>query len=129
MDLPESPVRTTAKILALVVEDETAIRMEIADLLTDAGLEVLEAWSIATAIRQLERNDGIRLLFTGVNMAGGLDGFALARDARLRWPGVAIVVASAARPGPGDLPEDAHFIAKPFSAPLVIETVKVLTAG
>lgn len=128
MDQPEPPVRETGKVL--VVEDETVIRVETADLLTEAGFEVLEAWSVPTALRQLERHGGIRLLFTGASLPGGLDGFALARDVRRRWPGLPILVASGtARPGPGDLPEGARFIGKPFSAPQVLETVRALTAG
>lgn len=115
------------RITALVVEDETVIRMETADLLTDAGFDVLEAWNGATALRQLERRPEIGLLVTDVHMPGDLDGFGLSRLVAERWPAIALVVVSgAARPGPGDLPSGARFIAKPFSARTVLDTAVAL---
>lgn len=118
------------RVSALVVEDETVIRMETADLLTEAGFEVLEAWNAATALRQLERTAGIRLLVTDVQMPGDLDGFALARQASVRWPDLTIVVISGvAAPRAGDLPPGARFIPKPFSARLVLEAVRSLMVG
>lgn len=121
---------TTTRPLALVVEDETVIRMETADLLADAGFEVLEAWNVVTALRQFERRSGIDLLVTDVQMPGGRDGFTLAREVAARWPGVAIVVISGvSAPGPSDLPAGARFIPKPFSARVVLETVQGLTRG
>lgn len=45
---------------------------------------------------------------------------ALAREAAVRWPYVAIVIASGRRhPSKGELPEGAHFIGKPFTAETV----------
>ncbi|GJD96964.1 response regulator [Methylobacterium iners] len=124
MDQPAA----TARPLALVVEDETVIRMETADLLADAGFEVLEAWNVVTALRQFERRSGIDLLVTDVQMPGGRDGFALAREVAARWPGVAIVVISGvSAPGLRDLPSEARFIPKPFSARVVLETVQEMT--
>ncbi|GLS63842.1 response regulator [Methylobacterium oxalidis] len=47
-------------------------------------------------------------------------GFAVAREAARQWPHIAIMVASGhVQPEPGDMPEGAHFIAKPFSARMV----------
>lgn len=120
MDQPEP----RPGVVALVVEDETIIRMETADLLDDAGFDVIEAWNAATALRQLERRTGIRLLVTDVHMPGALDGFGLARTVAARWPDVAILVISGvAEPRSGDLPEGARFIPKPFTARIVREAV------
>ena len=67
----------------------------------------------------LEQHAGdITLLFTDVQMPGGRDGFDLAREAAERWPDIKILVASGtAKPGPEDLPPNAVFVGKPFSAP------------
>lgn len=51
---------------------------------------------------------------------GHQNGFDLARQTAARWPHIAIVVASGQiKPAPGDIPEGATFIGKPFSANLV----------
>jgi CheY-like chemotaxis protein len=106
---------------ALVVDDDAFIRMDALAILEDAGFDTLEAAHADAAMALLRaRHPDLDLLFTDVHMPGEMDGFALARHAAERWPHISIVVASGeARPGPGDLPDGAHFIAKPFSARIV----------
>ena len=110
---------------ALVVDDDTLILMDATHILEDAGFRVRDATNVADALAVLDQLYGeVDLLFTDVHMPGSLDGFALARQTAERWPHVAIVVASGlAKPEPGDLPEGAAFIAKPFSAEVVYEHV------
>ncbi len=121
---------TLPPAVALVAEDEFLLRMEAADTLSDAGFTVLEVASADDALRFLEDKDGVDLLFTDVNMPGRLDGFGLAREVALRWPGITIIVCSgAAKPLPGDLPAKARFIDKPYSPALVHEVVRELRAG
>lgn len=116
---PDSP-------LALVVDDDVLILMDATLILEDAGFRVLEATNVADALAVLDRHHrDIHLLFTDVHMPGDLDGFALARRTAERFPHVAIVVASGlAKPEPGDLPDGATFIAKPFSAEVVHHHVR-----
>jgi CheY-like chemotaxis protein len=115
--------------LALLVDDEAVVRMEMCDLLIDAGFDVVEAWSTATALDQLARHPDISLLFTDVNMPGPLNGFALARAVAVSWPEIRIVVASGvSRPAAQDMPVGARFIDKPFSPRLVVETVREVRA-
>lgn len=106
---------------ALVVDDDALIRMDAAAILEDAGFVTLEAAHADAALELLrERHPHLSLLFTDVQMPGDLDGFALARHAAGHWPHICIVVSSGlAKPAPGDLPDGAHFIAKPFSAQVV----------
>lgn len=106
---------------ALVVDDDSLIRMDAVDILGDAGFTTFEAASGDQALVVLEDNHAcITLLFTDVQMPGSHDGFALARKVAKAYPHISIVVASGlASPGPDDLPEGAHFIAKPFSAEIV----------
>ena len=50
---------------------------------------------------------------------------ALARYVAERWPSVEIVIASGRmQPEPGDMPEKATFIPKPFSADIVHQHLK-----
>lgn len=122
MTAPTSP----SPSFALVVDDDAFIRMDAIDILEEAGFETLEAAHADAAVGLLhDRYPHLCLLFTDVQMPGKLDGFALARYAAERWPHISIVVASGhAKPGPGDLPEGAHFIGKPFSAQIVHDHLK-----
>ena len=106
---------------ALVVDDDGLIRMDAMDILRGAGFSTFEASDGDKAMALLAReHDLIVLLFTDVQMPGSRDGFAVARETAQRWPHIAIVVASGqAHPGPGDMPEGACFINKPFTAEMV----------
>ena len=61
-------------VAVLVVEDEHLIRMDTASFLDAAGFAVYEADNAADAIRILELDDEIRLIFTDINMPGSMDG-------------------------------------------------------
>ncbi|WP_267358383.1 MULTISPECIES: response regulator [unclassified Methylobacterium] len=106
---------------ALVVDDDGFIRMDAMDILSEAGFRTFEASDGDKAITLLGREHAqIVLLFTDVQMPGSRDGFAVARETSERWPHIAIVVASGQlQPGPGDMPEGARFIGKPFTADMV----------
>jgi CheY-like chemotaxis protein len=106
---------------ALVVDDDALLRVDVADILEQAGFRTMEADDGDAAILVLEQHHlDIALMFSDVEMPGSRDGFALARETAVRWPSVAIVVASGRRhPTDGDLPEGARFIGKPFSAETV----------
>lgn len=111
---------------ALAVDDDGLIRMDVIDILEEAGFRTLEASSGDRALTILEQHyASIVLLFTDVQMPGSRDGFALAREASRCWPHISIVVASGhVHPQPGDLPEGVHFLNKPFSAALVHEHLR-----
>ncbi|KQQ21515.1 histidine kinase [Methylobacterium sp. Leaf122] len=111
---------------ALVVDDEGLIRMDAMDILQEVGLRTFEAGDGDKAIALLAREHAlIVLVFTDVQMPTSRDGFAVARETAQRWPHIAIVVASGqAHPGPGDMPEGARFIGKPFTAEMVHDHLK-----
>lgn len=102
-------------VAVLVVEDETLIRMDTASCLESAGFIVYEAENAAEAIRSLEAHREIRLIFTDINMPGSMDGLALARYVRGRWPPVKIIVTSGyVKLRDSDLPSGALFVEKPY---------------
>ncbi|MCJ2066284.1 response regulator [Methylobacterium sp. J-088] len=106
---------------ALVVDDDGFIRMDAMDILSEAGFRTFEASDGDKAMSLLGwEHAQIVLLFTDVQMPGSRDGFAVARETSERWPHIAIVVASGQlQPGPGDMPEGARFIGKPFTTDMV----------
>ncbi len=117
MITPQDDVRP----YALVVDDDGILRMDVADILEEAGFRTMEAEDGDAAILVLEQHHlDIVLLFSDVEMPGSRDGFALAREAAMRWSHIAIVIASGRlRPAKGELPDGARFISKPFSAEMV----------
>ena len=123
---PRSDVRPDGtndpRVLALVVESETVLRIATADLLAEAGFEVLEAWSAPTATRQIELHTGLRLAIIDADLAGPQGRFVLAQEIAARRPDLSLIVLSAGlSPEPGDLPEQARFAQKPLSAALARE--------
>lgn len=102
---------------ALVVDDDALILMHACDILEEAGFRFYEASDGDSAMRLLEEHaENVILLFTDVEMPGSLSGFQLAQTVDQRWPDIEIVVASGRLwPEPGDMPDRATFISKPFS--------------
>lgn len=76
----------------LVVEDEPIVRVMIEEVLIDAGFSVHPAETGAQAIEVM---DAIGCTFHGVvtdvRLGAGLDGWAVARHARERCPGVPVL--------------------------------------
>jgi CheY-like chemotaxis protein len=106
-----------SKILVLIVDDEPIIRMDLGDMVRDAGYEVLEANDADEAVRLLEVHDAIRILVTDIEMPGSMDGLKLAAAVRERWPPVVIIVTSGRiQPANTELPSDTVFLGKPYDA-------------
>jgi signal transduction histidine kinase/CheY-like chemotaxis protein len=76
----------------LIVEDEADVRSFTRDTLRELGYEVREAANGPAALQALERNPGLRLLFTDIGLPGGLNGRQLADEARRRWPGIRVLL-------------------------------------
>lgn len=113
MSVSTGPIAQEA--LILIVEDECLIRMHAADVASEQGYLVLEAGSGDEALMLLERESGIDILFTDIDMPGKCDGLALAKYIRHSWPSVRIVVTSGkVRPRAQDLPDGSLFLAKPY---------------
>ena len=113
------------RMVILVVEDETLVRMFLSDFLNEAGFKVFEAVSADEALSLLQARPDIQAVVTDLEMPGSMDGLALARVIRERWPGVGLVVTSGRqRPGPDDLPEDVAFLSKPYLPETIITVVR-----
>ena len=93
----------------LLVEDEFAIRVMLAEALSEHGFDVTDAPCADDAVALL--GDGFALLLTDVQMPGALDGIALAALAREKAPGLPGVVMAGAVRGQRDA-----MLSKPFTA-------------
>jgi two-component system, response regulator PdtaR len=93
-------VNSSSRTLAvLVVDDEPLLRMDLAATIEDAGYKVYEAANADEAVAILEKVEGIKVLFTDVDMPGSMNGVELAHYARSYWP-VEIIVTSGHREVP-----------------------------
>jgi CheY-like chemotaxis protein len=107
--------KAAAGHIILVLEDDALQRMTLADMLYEAGFWTLEAEDADQALRLLESRDDIRIVFLDIVMSHGIDGLALAKLIRRRWPHIHIVIASGKMYAPEEaLPEDAVFFHNPY---------------
>lgn len=81
--------------VVLVVEDEETVRRTAANMLREPGYRVLEAGTATAALKTLERDSAVTLLFSDVVMPGSVNGHELAHEARSRWPGLKVLPISA----------------------------------
>jgi CheY-like chemotaxis protein len=100
----------------LVVEDEFIIRLDLVDTLEKAGFHTIDVASADEAIRVLEERSDIRAVFTDIEMPGSMDGLALARCIRERWPPTILIVCSGReKPQEHELPSKSEFLPKPYN--------------
>jgi CheY-like chemotaxis protein len=113
------------KPVVLIVEDEPLVRMLGADLLTEAGFQVVEAGDSDEAVQALAAHPEIQVVFTDVNMPGPLDGLKLASLVSERRPDLKVLVGSGVvRPAEGQLGAGVRFMAKPYRPAAVVESIR-----
>ena len=81
-------VRETEPIRILLVEDEFLIAEWVAESLSEQGFAVKTVTNAGDALRYLA-SAPVDVLFTDINLPGGMDGAALARRARELLPDLA----------------------------------------
>jgi DNA-binding NtrC family response regulator len=116
-----------------VVEDESAVRHFVTEVLKDSGYNVLEACNAEEALSLSSKQSGpIDLLLTDMVMPG-LDGRQLAIRMRIIHPEAkALLVSGFSRSlAAGDAPgPDVHFLPKPFSPSHLTHAVsQILSTG
>jgi two-component system, response regulator PdtaR len=112
----------------LIVEDEFLLRMNAAEMIQDAGFDVVEAGDAGEAIAILEARPDIHVVFTDIQMPGSMDGLKLARFVRDRWPPIKIVATSGnVVVRDDDLSEGGVFLPKPYTFDSIAATLRELT--
>lgn len=114
--------------VALVVEDNPVIRLDVVDALEDRGWEVLEAATGEKAIVLMDEHH-IDVVLTDIQLGGALTGWDVARAARDRWPALPVVYMSALAVEAAELVEASVFCPKPYDPVQVVETVEQMLAG
>ncbi|TGE00190.1 response regulator [Methylobacterium nonmethylotrophicum] len=100
--------------IAVVVENDESVRDFAAAILEETDLAVIACDSAADALAVMrEHGSEVALLFTEMQLAGEMDGAALARTVERDWPDVRLVVTS--RPGATQaVPDHAIYMPKPW---------------
>lgn len=111
----------------LVVEDETMVRMPVAEFLRDCGYHVVQAANAVEAIAAMSSGAAVSLVFTDIRMPGTMDGLGLADWVHTHHPGVPVLLTSGYAGGRSLPPESGErFIEKPYSQAVVAQRIAAL---
>ncbi|HEY3800465.1 MAG TPA: ATP-binding protein [Caulobacteraceae bacterium] len=131
-DLPTPEAEAGDTIL--VLEDDDDVRSYSVDILRELGYRVLEAHDGASALRLLERQARVDLLFTDVVLPGSMTGAQTADQARVLRPGLKVLFTTGYARNAiihhGRLDKGVRLITKPFgSAELAAKIRDALDGG
>ena len=116
----------------LVVDDEPAVRVLIADVLADLGHQAIEAHDGRAALAILESGARVDLLITDVGLPHGMNGRQLADAARVTRPDLKVLFvtgyAENAVVGNGHLAPGMHLLTKPFNIDALAGRIRDLIA-
>ena len=109
---------------ALIVEDDADQRWLTAMLLQENGFDTVECESAEAALAiMLLRGREVCMVFADLRLSAAMDGVDLARELKMRWPHLTVVLTSG---NPGvrlvHLPPGVEFLPKPWQ-PLDLLTV------
>jgi DNA-binding response OmpR family regulator/two-component sensor histidine kinase len=113
---------------ALLVEDDTTVRMTVRDYLQDLGFRVVEAKDCDEAV-DVARSESLDLLLTDIILPGG-DGTLVAEEVRARQGSVPVLMMSAHPTDylaeTGRITQGTPLLQKPFTVERLREAIKVL---
>jgi CheY-like chemotaxis protein len=108
--------RASASVSVLLVEDEVLISKLVAEELSEHGFTVHEVTTASEALRYINGGGDVDVLFTDINLPGGIDGTELAIRVRAMRPELPIVYASGryGAGGLGRMVSRSVFLPKPY---------------
>ena len=100
----------------LIVEDDADLRGLTAALLEESELDTIECESAEAALAtMLLRGQDVTMVFADIRLPGVMDGIDLAREVKMRWPHLTVVLTSG---NPGErlhqLPPGIQYMSKPW---------------
>ncbi|MER2249531.1 response regulator [Methylorubrum podarium] len=112
----------------LVVEDDADVRSTVISTFESLAFKVFSAQDVDEALRLLQIESNIALVFSDVNMPGAMNGIELGHIIRQRWPDMPILLSS------GYLREDQDangfsLLQKPYRATELVETLRGLLSN
>jgi CheY-like chemotaxis protein len=100
----------------LIVEDDAELRSLMATLLEDGQRDIIECESAEAALAtMLIGGREVGMIFADVRLCGVMDGIDLAREVKMRWPLLPVVLTSGLpREQLGKLPPGVDYMPKPW---------------
>lgn len=122
----DEPVPLSETIL--LVEDDEEVNRFATEVLREEGYNVISTHEGPSALRLLDANPHIRMLFTDVVLPGGMNGRQLADEALRRRPDLKVLYATGytrnAIIHQGRLDADVELLTKPFTADVLAQKVR-----
>ena len=103
--------------IALIVEDDAELRHLTKLVLEESELDIVESESAEAALAtMLLRGQDVAMIFADVRLSGVMDGIDLAREVKMRWPHLVVVLTSGnAGEYPEKLPPGVVYMPKPWN--------------
>jgi DNA-binding NtrC family response regulator len=100
----------------LIVEDDAELRRLTAALFEDEQLDTIECESAEAALAvMLIGGQEVAMIFADIRLRGVMDGIDLAREVKMRWPHLSVVLTSGhPRDRVGELPPGVGYMPKPW---------------
>ncbi len=100
----------------LIVEDDSDLRSLTAALLEDEQVDVIQCESAEAALAtMLIGGREVGMIFADVRLRGVMDGIDLAREVKMRWPLLPVILTSGLpRERVGNLPRGVSYMPKPW---------------
>jgi len=116
---------------ALIVEDDAELRSLTAALLEEEQLDTIECESAEAALAVLLiGGQEIAMIFADVRLRGVMDGIDLAREVKMRWPILPVILTSGhPRERVGKLPPGVAYMPKPWQPLNVLITAEQALAS
>ena len=123
---PGTQPATSHRETILVVEDNDAVRSFTTDTLREFGFNVIEAVDASEALKVLDRNRSVDLLFTDIGLPG-LNGRELAATVQRRYSKVRVMFTSGYAQMPSPTPSseivEIPLLSKPFTRAQLYEQI------
>ena len=108
---------TPSRPAALIVEDQPFVGMVASDILRESGFQTFHAYDANDAATVLRQHPEIEVVVTEAHLPGEVNGLELCRRVSRERPHVQLVVTSAGNDlRPGDVPEGARVLHKPYAS-------------
>ena len=114
----------------LLVEDEVLIRMDLVDTIESGGFLVSECGDGQTAITIIDQSTELLGLITDIKLGPGPNGWTIARYAREKFPGIAVLYITGHSAGlwPDEGVCNSAVLPKPFASTQMLEMIVSLLA-
>jgi CheY-like chemotaxis protein len=129
-DAVATPAAAHGHGVVLVVEDNREVAETATSLLEQLGYQVARAETASEALSRLARGEKFSLVFSDIVMSGDMDGIALAREVRLRYPAVPILLTSGYSHEAQSVSVETPILRKPYQIGALDRAIReVLSAG